>query len=638
MDVGRTIQQDSHPRTVSAGDLVDRISRFDGPPELFLINLLAVQCHIASADAGAILRGSGEKDIEAVAVYPPLAQGATAPVWLAQSAELSGQILKAGVTAIRPLRSPEELYGQPAKRHLVMVPLRGGNQIRGLEAFVVSTDDLSVLTACCDRLELTTGLLSLYEMRLTLQRRQLDLRRLRVAMETLSAVNEHNRFTGAGMTLCNEMASRWNCERVGLGFLKGRYVHLKAMSHTEKFNRKMKVVQDIEAAMEECLDQNVEIIYPADPQATYVSRAAAELSKRHGPHTMVSFPLRLNGEELAVVTMERPADQPFTLDELEALRLTCDLTTPRLAGLHDSDVWFGAALAKWLRKGLAGALSPKHTWAKALAIAAAGLLAFVFFAKGDFQAEAPFALQATKMQVVPAPFEGYLKSVAVRPADYVEAGASLAELDTIELRLQLGQARAEKAAYLKQADAALATAGLGKDGATKMAERQIAEASAQKVDAQIKVLEYRIAKGSIVTPIAGFVVTGDLEKQIGAPVKTGDVMFEIAPLESLRAELSVPEDQIADVQVGQRGDLATVGHPESKLSFVVERINPVAEVDKQNNVFKVRVKLENVDLKGAESWLRPGMEGVAKVDIGKKSYAWLWTRRLTNWVRMKLWI
>jgi len=126
--------------------------------------------------------------------------------------------------------------------------------------------------------------------------------------------------------------------------------------------------------------------------------------------------------------------------------------------------------------------------------------------------------------------------------------------------------------------------------------------------------------------------------QIGAPVKTGDVLFEIAPLESLRAELSVPEDQIADVEVGQHGELATVGHPESKLSFVVERINPVAEVVNQINVFKVRVKLENVDLKGGQSWLRPGMEGVAKVDIGKKSYAWLWTRRLSNWVRMKLWI
>ena len=29
--------------------------------------------------------------------------------------------------------------------------------------------------------------------------------------------------------------------------------------------------------------------------------------------------------------------------------------------------------------------------------------------------------------------------------------------------------------------------------------------------------------------------------------------------------------------------------------------------------------------------------GVAKVDIEKRRYAWIWTRQLVNWVRMRLW-
>jgi hypothetical protein len=32
------------------------------------------------------------------------------------------------------------------------------------------------------------------------------------------------------------------------------------------------------------------------------------------------------------------------------------------------------------------------------------------------------------------------------------------------------------------------------------------------------------------------------------------------------------------------------------------------------------------------------MEGVAKIRIGRRTYAYLWTRKLVNWVRMKLWI
>jgi len=36
--------------------------------------------------------------------------------------------------------------------------------------------------------------------------------------------------------------------------------------------------------------------------------------------------------------------------------------------------------------------------------------------------------------------------------------------------------------------------------------------------------------------------------------------------------------------------------------------------------------------------MRPGMEGLAKVEITKARYAWIWTHRLVNWVRMKLWM
>jgi len=35
--------------------------------------------------------------------------------------------------------------------------------------------------------------------------------------------------------------------------------------------------------------------------------------------------------------------------------------------------------------------------------------------------------------------------------------------------------------------------------------------------------------------------------------------------------------------------------------------------------------------------MRPGMEGVAKISIDRRHLVWIWTRRLVNWVRMKLW-
>jgi len=611
---------------LTTAEVIDRLSRFDGPPEQFLSNLLAVQCQIGPADGGAILRAGHERGADVLAVFPPLPEGASAPVWLAQAAEGCRTVVAQGTTAVQPVHSPDDLYGQPARRSLIMVPLRGERAVRGVAAFFAETQDPTALAGIRERLELTVGLLSLYEMRLLLQRRQTDLRRLRSAMETLAAVNVQDRFAGMAMALCNDVATRWHCERVSIGFLKGRYVHLRAMSHTEKFSRKMKLVQDIEAAMEECLDQDVEILSPAPPEATYVSRAAAELVKRHGATMALSLPLRRAGEATAVLTLERSGEQPFTVEEVESLRLAADLLTPRLANVEEHDRWLGARLAAAVRKGAAAVVGPKHTWIKLAVVAVCALAAFTIFVKGDYRVEASFVLEPIEMRVVPAPFDGFLKTVSTEPNDEVSGGKTvMATLETADLRAQLASARAERATYLKQAAAARRD--------YKTVEAQIAEAQAEKVAADISLLEYKIAQARIIAPISGTVVKGDLKRQIGAPVKTGDVLFEVAPLEALRAELSVPEEDVADLQVGQTGELATASFPDMHFGFVVERINPVAEVADQKNVFKVRVRLEELDRR-----MRPGLEGVAKVDIGRRRYIWIWTRPIVRWVRMKLWI
>src|SRR4051794_23178140 len=73
-------------------------------------------------------------------------------------------------------------------------------------------------------------------------RRGIELERLKSSMETLSAFNTPAHFFAAAMALCNEIASRWNCERVSIGFLKGRYVRVTSLSHTEKITRTMQLV------------------------------------------------------------------------------------------------------------------------------------------------------------------------------------------------------------------------------------------------------------------------------------------------------------------------------------------------------------------------------------------------------------
>jgi biotin carboxyl carrier protein len=607
-------------------ELIKQLKQFDGSSGQFLMNLLAVQCLLSRADSGAILTNNQQKGVDVLAIYPALREKQSVPLWLNKCAELISQATSVDAVIVRALQDKEENNTQTIQSYAILIPLKISDIGQAMGAFIVSTTDVNSLDACREQLELTASLLGNWEKRLTLKNKQTGLSRLQKAMETLSAVNRQKRFISTAMALCNEAAAHWQCERVSIGFLKGRYVRVKAMSHTEHFSRKMKVVQDVESAMEECLDQDCEILYPASPEVTYISRAAGELSKNHGPLAVLSVPFRWDGEVRAVLTLEREASKPFTLEEIEVIRLACELCTARLWELYEHDRWIGGKAVAKVRSGLALLTGPRYTWAKTLAILISAFIMFLIFAKGQFKAEAPFAIEATYQQVVCASFDGYIKDVYVEVGEDVTGNEKvLAELDTAELRLQLAAAKAEQAGYNKQFAAAM------RDGET--AEAQIAQANSDKTQAQIDLLNYLIEQGKVMSPISGKVVIGDLKRQIGAPVKKGDVLFEVTPLELLRAELLVPEDQIFEIAVEQEGYLATVSYPGERIKFVVERINPMAEVVNNRNVFKVRVRLMET-----KDWMRPGMEGVAKVSVGKRRYIWIWTRRIVNWLRMKMWL
>lgn len=604
---------------------VQQIVDFDGPPEQFLMRLLSAQCTAAGAVQGAILRQNG-RGAEVIAIHPPPKPPVQNQVWLAQTCELAPRVIADGRSQVVPLRQPDEMYGASPSRYLLLLPLIGGAGVRGAAAFFIHTSDPAAVQQAVQRVEPTAGFLSLYEMRLTLRQRSADMRRLRQACQILSEVNSQKRYKGAAMALCNQIATVFDAERVSLGWIKGRYVKLGAMSHTEKFTRKMELVTTIESAMEECADQDVEIVHPAAADSTTVHRAAGELATQYGPTTVLSLPLRQEARVSGVLTIERAPDQTFKLEEAEALRLTCDLCIARLADLEASDKWIGVRATSAVRSGLATVLGPSHTWVKLAAVLVLGVMIFATLTHGTYRVEAPFVVEASQRQLISAPFSGYFLDAPVRPGDHVVAGQTvLARLDTAQLLLQRAEAEAERRGHIKEAQIARREA--------KISQEQIALADAERVAARIDLLDWQIQRATIVSPIDGVVVAGDLTQSIGGPVEVGQQLFEVAPLNQLRARLAIPEDQVIDLRTGQSGRLAAVSHPGDYLRFEIERIDPTAQIADQRNVFYAQARLLDTP-----RWLRPGMEGLSKVDVGPARYAWLWTRDLMNWVRMKLWL
>jgi multidrug resistance efflux pump len=611
-----------HSRTRIISDLL----AMENPQQDFLVELLVVQCHHANADAAVILRAGKDNQTEVLAVHSGTRGNKTAPAWIGKTEKPFRKVLKHAETIIVQEDPASSDVGKP-QWFIVVLPIEQQGNVSAAAAFRIHSENARKFLLSHARLESTPLLLRHRELQLTLKMHVETMHRLRRVLEVLDAVNRPTRFLETAMALCNELAAWLCCSRVSLGFLQGRCVQVRAMSHTDTFSREMQVVRAIEAAMEECLDQDLEVIYPAETDSIVSCRAAAGLSESHGPSAVLSLPIRREGEVAAVVTLERATDLPFDkLAEIEAIRLICDLSAPRLLDLRNNDRWFGAIMASEARRRLGSLLGYEHTWLKLCAALVFLMVVLLVTVRGEYRIKTSFTFKAQQQQVVVAPFETFIESVLAEPGDRVVAGKTiLGTLQTTELRLKLAVLKAEQLGHRIQMASSMRD--------RKTADAQIAETHAQEAAAQIGLIETQIGQANLVAPISGWVISEDRKQRIGAPVEAGEVLFEIADINSLRAELHVPESSIAGVAVGMTGTLASVGHPGQKIRFAVDRINPIAEVIENQNVFRVRARI----LTHLE-WMRPGMEGEARISASQQTYLWIATHRVVDWLRMKLWI
>ena len=128
------------------------------------------------------------------------------------------------------------------------------------------------------------------------------------------------------------------------------------------------------------------------------------------------------------------------------------------------------------------------------------------------------------------------------------------------------------------------------------------------------------------------VLQGDLSQGLGAPVERGKVLMTLAPGERHRVVVEVDERDIADVRVGQAGSLSLSALPWDALPIRVKRVTPIAKSVEGANVFEVETEVT-----AGPDRIRPGLEGVAKIEVGRQTLAWAWFHRLGDWLRQSVW-
>lgn len=434
----------------------------------------------------------------------------------------------------------------------------------------------------------------------------------------------HHRFLAMAMVFVNELSGRHHCERVSLGWDDRGYVGLQAISHTDKFERKMEAVKQLELAMEEAFDQDEEIYWPPLDGETLITRDHGAFAAAQSVKHLCSVPLRVDGKPVAVVTLERNAEA-FAEDEIRLLRLTCDLAAPRLADLRKRDRWFGSRWATQLRERAGRWIGPDRTWTKIFAIAGVIAVAVLFFGTARYRVEAPFILRTENVAYLSAPFNGFIAEVDVETGATVKQQQRLLALDTRDLLLEEAAAAADLSRFRREEEKARA--------ANELAEMRIGQAQAEQARVRLELVRFRLAQAEIKSPFDAFLVEGDLKKRLGAPVRQGDILFKVARLDRLYVECKVHERDIHAVALHAPVDIAFASQPKDTFHAKVILIEPVAVTEERENVFVVRCELTGAPA----NWWRPGMTGVSKIEAGRRTFFWLLFHRTIDFLRLLLW-
>lgn len=449
--------------------------------------------------------------------------------------------------------------------------------------------------------------------------------RIQAALDLVATSVGQDRFYASAVALVTTLATSLLCDRVSIGFVTSGHARVTAVSHSAEFKQQTNVIRGLAEAMDEAIDQREAIVYPPPAEgAAVVLQAHTALAKEYGSGALLSVPLEAGGQVVGAVLLERTNERPFDQNSVELCRSVAALVGPVLELQRREDRWLGAKVWDSITAYVRDLLGPSHVVLKVTTASIVGVLAFCVLAKGDYRVSAKTVLEPIVQRVAAAPFNGYIREALLRAGDVVRSGEVLCTLDDRELRLERVKALSKLEEYRKEYHKAMAE--------REAAKVEIATAQMHQVESELALVEDQLAHTRVSAPFDGIIVSGDLSQSLGSPVEKGKVLFEIAPLDSYRVVLEVDERDIADVQVGQHGQLLLSAFPSDPVGVMVAKVTPVSTAKDGRNFFRVEAALDQ-----PHDRLRPAMEGAGKIEIERRSLIWIWTHQVVDWIRLTVW-
>jgi Barrel-sandwich domain of CusB or HlyD membrane-fusion len=436
-------------------------------------------------------------------------------------------------------------------------------------------------------------------------------------------------LTEFAFAVANNLKAKLGCESVSFGIIRKNRVKLLSMSGTSQVDPSSLGTQQLQQVMEECVDAgDICSIQHAKSGPEGISTGHILHKQWHSDSagaSVASIPLQVDDKIVAILSLRHTPGQSFTSEQLEKVR---ELATPLIPGAllldrADRNLVDHAksAVIEWIICQLS-----EDTWARRVAMGIAlACLCLVLVGKQTYMLTLPCTIAPADEREISSPFEGVIEATLVRAGDTVEEGQILARLDTRQLKLDLSKANADYHAASIESIQGASEGDLQKLAIGK-AKADAAKSLARKIERNLQLAEVR-------APCKGTILAGDLDKRIGESVPMGESLFRFAAADKWKIVIDSPEFATALIDVGQQGTFGTVARPAVLMNVEVDHLRTHAEVRDGKNVFLSEAKVSS----DAPDWLRSGMQGTTRIDVGRHPIYWVWFHRMIDQVRLKLW-
>ncbi len=214
----------------------------------------------------------------------------------------------------------------------------------------------------------------------------------------------------------------------------------------------------------------------------------------------------------------------------------------------------------------------------------------------------PATLQAFDDAAIHARASGYLGQRLVDIGDRVEAGQTLAKIDSPEIDQELRQARANLEVARANLELARVTAarwqslGLQHAVAQQEVDQKAADAAARQADANaaqanVKRLEEMQQFETITAPFAGVISARNVDVGALISAASGPELFHLSQSGTLRVYVNVPQAFVPDMKVGLAVDVLVEEFPGQRFAGRIVRY--AGALDAASRTLLVEVQIPN---------------------------------------------